>query len=76
LVAPSDPAALARALHGYVQDEALRQQHGHAGRKRVESQFSLSTMLNGYTTLYDEMMGRGRTPSSVSTTQLAERGER
>ena len=76
LVAPSDPAALARALHGYVQDEALRQQHGHAGRKRVESQFSLSTMLNRYTTLYDEMIGRGRTPSSVSTTQLAERGER
>jgi sugar transferase (PEP-CTERM/EpsH1 system associated) len=75
LVSPSRPEVLACALRTYVQDEALRKRHGWAGRVRVESQFSLSAMLTGYMALYGEMLGCGRAPS-VSTTQLAERGER
>lgn len=76
LVAPSDPAALAGALRGYVEDEALRHEHGHAGRKRVEHEFSLSVMLAAYTSLYNDVLARGRAPISVSTAQLAGRGER
>lgn len=62
LVPPSDPAALAAALGRYVQDGHLRQQHGRAGRERVESRFSLSAMVSAYTALYDALL-TGRRPA-------------
>ena len=76
LVAPSNPAALARALRGYVQDDALRQQHGHAGRKRVEQHFSLHAMLAGYMSLYDEVLARRDHASPRASIGFAERRER
>lgn len=75
LVAPSDPAALAQALHAYVQDEARRLQHGRAGRGHVEKRFSLSAMLAGYIALYDDVLARGGVPSSTSPIGLTERRE-
>lgn len=53
LVAPSDPGALADALRTYVDDEALRLQHGCAGRECVGKHFSLPVMLSAYSALYD-----------------------
>lgn len=77
LVEPSNPAALAQALRGYVEDESLRRQHGEAGRERVEQHFSLHAMLAGYTSLYDEVLaGRDQTLSSTTSIRLTERRER
>jgi sugar transferase (PEP-CTERM/EpsH1 system associated) len=56
LVAPSDPVALAGALRAYVEDEALRLQHGREGRARVEKHFSLPAMLSAYAALYDGLL--------------------
>ncbi len=56
LAPTGNPQALAKALADYVLDEALRTQHGRAGRERVEAQFSLQTMLAAYTTLYDGLL--------------------
>lgn len=56
LVAASDPAALAAALNHYVDDPALRQRHGSAGRARVEHRFSLPNMVSTYAALYDRLL--------------------
>ncbi len=77
LVEPSNPAALAQALRGYVEDESLRRRHGEAGRERVEQHFSLHAMLAGYTSLYDEVLaGRDQVSSSTTPIRLAEKRER
>lgn len=77
LVEPGNPAALAQALRGYVEDAQRRGQHGDAGRQRVEQRFGLPAMLAGYTSLYDEVLAR-RWHASSSTTSIgfAERRER
>lgn len=54
LVPSNDPIALAKALETYVYQPDLRKNHGRAGRLRVETQFSLETMVNNYLSLYDE----------------------
>jgi sugar transferase (PEP-CTERM/EpsH1 system associated) len=59
LVPARDIRALSNALSSYVSDEALRQQHGQAGRRCVETGFSLDGMLSAYTALYDALL---RTP--------------
>lgn len=61
LVAPADPEAMARALADYVQRPELRGRHGAAGRARVEGEFSLGAMVNGYLRVYDDLM-RERVP--------------
>jgi len=53
LVAPADPVALAGAIRVYVLDSNRLARHGCAGRKRVESRFSLEAMVNGYARVYD-----------------------
>jgi sugar transferase (PEP-CTERM/EpsH1 system associated) len=56
LVPARDIRALSSALGSYVSDEALRQQHGQAGRHCVETGFSLDGMLSAYTALYDVLL--------------------
>ncbi|HUW54252.1 MAG TPA: TIGR03088 family PEP-CTERM/XrtA system glycosyltransferase [Rhodanobacter sp.] len=58
LVPAGNPLTLAKALATYVSDEALRVRHGRAGRKRVETGFSLDDMVSAYVALYDELIGR------------------
>lgn len=58
LVAPSDPAAMAAALGRYVNDPKLGAQHGAAGRKRVQSKYSMTAMVAGYKSLYDSLCER------------------
>ena len=77
LVEPSNPVALAHALRGYVEDESRRGKRGDAGRQRVEQRFSLSAMLAGYTSLYDEILAkRDHASSSRMSIGFAERRER
>lgn len=77
LVAASDPDALAAALNAYVRDPALRQRHGHAGRARVEDQFSLTSMVSAYVALYDGLLARrADRVLPTPTTGITESGER
>ena len=76
LVAADSPHALAEALANYVSDEALRSRHGHAGRERVETGFSLNEMVSAYTTLYDELLHAEPTrPQANAASKLTERKE-
>ncbi|WP_447968787.1 TIGR03088 family PEP-CTERM/XrtA system glycosyltransferase [Nitrospira sp. M1] len=58
LIPPRDPRAMAEAMVDYVQDPSLVQQHGRAGRALTEQRFSLETMVNGYLSVYDSVLGR------------------
>ena len=74
LVPAGAPAALAEALAHYVRDGDLRRRHGTAGRRRVETEFSLSAMSSAYTTLYDGLLdGRGHLPQDVADTSATGR---
>ena len=55
LVSAADPQALAEALAQYLRQPALAQQHGAAGRARIEARYSIAAMLSGYTSLYDAL---------------------
>lgn len=52
LVSVADPEAMAQALLGYIENAALRKQHGAAGRARVERELSLAQMVERYRRLY------------------------
>jgi len=53
LAPPQDPAALAAAIQGYLDDPERRRRHGAAGRQRCESRFSLERMVRDYEAVYD-----------------------
>jgi sugar transferase (PEP-CTERM/EpsH1 system associated) len=53
LVPAADPDALAAAMVRYARDPALRQQHGAAGRARIEREFSMEAMVARYREVYD-----------------------
>jgi len=59
LVPSADPAALALAIGRYLNDPALRREHGHAGRARVERSFSLDTMVAAYVAVYESLLKAG-----------------
>lgn len=52
LVPAADSAAMADAIARYAADASLRSDHGAAGRKRAESEFSLDGMVQRYDSLY------------------------
>jgi sugar transferase (PEP-CTERM/EpsH1 system associated) len=56
LVPPADPIAMAEAIHNYLADPNQLTRHGQAGRKRVEAQFTMEAMVNGYMAVYDEVL--------------------
>ena len=53
LVPANDPMTMAEALLPYIESQQLRRQHGLAGRSRVEQRFSMQSMVDGYTGVYD-----------------------
>jgi glycosyltransferase involved in cell wall biosynthesis len=57
LVPPSDPEALAVALHQLLDSPTLRQRMGHAGRRRVMTRFDETTMVNNTLRVCREMVG-------------------
>jgi sugar transferase (PEP-CTERM/EpsH1 system associated) len=56
LVPPADPVAMAEAICIYGRDRVLAVCHGRAGRKRVENQFSMVSMVNSYLAVYDAVL--------------------
>ena len=66
LVPAGDPAALAQAIVAYFENRALAHQHGWAGRKRVEENFALDSMVDSYHQLYlSEVRTRRRVAESA-----------
>jgi sugar transferase (PEP-CTERM/EpsH1 system associated) len=59
VVAASEPAALGAAMAAYADDPVLARNHGRAGRRRVEAQFSLERMIDRYHRLYLAQISRG-----------------
>ncbi len=56
LVPPKDGKALAEALHRLIADSPLRAEMGREGRKIVESEFSLKSVVASTVKIYDEVM--------------------
>jgi len=58
LVRPGARDEMASALAAVIEDDVLRHQMGTAGRARVEAEFSLSTMVERYESMYVELAAR------------------
>ena len=58
IVAPGDPAALAAAISGALEDPARRRQMGDAGRIIVERQFSWTSAARATVALYERLLQR------------------
>ena len=56
VVPPQDPAALASAMSALLADAATRSRMGELGRARVDSQFSVSRLIEQTTHLYRSLM--------------------
>ncbi len=60
LVAPEDTGALASAIRRFVEDPDLGRQYGEAGRRRMQSEFSIDAMTDKHVALYESILeGRG-----------------
>jgi rhamnosyl/mannosyltransferase len=56
VVSPRDPTALGSAICTLLQDEQLRREMGHRARARAHSEFSLPTMVDRITSLYERIL--------------------
>lgn len=57
LVPAADPDEMAQRLLYYAKDQDAARAAGHAGRQRVETLFSIESMVMRYQNLYDELLG-------------------
>jgi glycosyltransferase involved in cell wall biosynthesis len=62
LVAPQDPASLARAIETLITDPALRMRLGRAARRRYEDHFSLQPMLDATEEVYHSLLAEPHSP--------------
>jgi glycosyltransferase involved in cell wall biosynthesis len=58
LVPPGDVEALAQRVRRLLGDDATAEQMGRAGRRRVETEFSMDAMIAGFSSLYDGLAGQ------------------
>lgn len=65
LVPPSDPLEITKAVQVYLSDPTKLAEHGRAGRTRVEAQFSIESMVNGYLAVYDAVLKERSTNVTV-----------
>ena len=70
LVPPGDVASLADGLARLARLPGLRQAMGAAGRRRVESQYSIDRMVRQYESLYQRLAVRGRSSSGPGTSSF------
>ncbi len=56
LVEPKNAEALAEKLIFLLENKALRNRMGRAGRKIIEEKYSLQTMIDNYQNLYEELL--------------------
>lgn len=56
LVPPEDTGALRTAIAALMDDEALRNRMGSAGRKRMQDEFSIVTMAEKHVALYESVI--------------------
>jgi glycosyltransferase involved in cell wall biosynthesis len=62
LVAPGDADALACAIGGLLADRDRRSRLGAAARRRIETEFPLSRMIDGYERVLAEVAGTSLSP--------------
>ena len=60
LVPPAQPKALAEAVLALLEDPGRAARLGAAGRRRAETEFSLSRHVEAVEALYQELLGAGR----------------
>ena len=60
LVAAEDVAGLTEALQFYCRQPSKIAEHGRKGRQRIESEFSMSAMMQNYMQVYDELLGKSK----------------
>ncbi len=70
LVSPDTGSALADALARLMNDRTLAGQMGRDGRVRVETHFSIGTMVARYTDMYESVTGRGASVQRASAQVL------
>ena len=58
LVPARHPAALTKAIDGYLGDAGLRTAHGEAARARAVMEFGLASMASRYRNLYRALAAR------------------
>jgi glycosyltransferase involved in cell wall biosynthesis len=58
LVPPGDPGALAEAVQLLLADRDLREEMGAAARRRIEEEFPLSRMIDGYESALARVVAR------------------
>ncbi len=58
-VQPANPAALSEAINSLLDNPALGEEYGRAGRRRIEQKFSLNVMARETLRVYDEIMNQG-----------------
>lgn len=69
LVPPRDAVALARAIGAYLDDPALRRQHGHAGRARAERLFRQEDLWAHLHRTYADLAARHRVAADHHRTE-------
>ncbi len=63
LVPAAKPVAMAEAIRTYITEGGKLVRHGHAGRNRVETHFSIEAMVKGYLSVYDSVLQERRLKS-------------
>ncbi len=66
LVPHSDALSMAVAIGSYLDNADKTTAHGEAGRRRVESKFTMNSMVAGYLAVYDSLLRRNCLRSSAS----------
>ncbi len=59
LVEPENAEALRNAIARLMDDDALRQRMGAAGRERMQNEFSIATMADRHIALYQSLLQQG-----------------
>ena len=72
LVPNSDAVSMAIAIGSYLENGEKSSAHGKAGRARIESQFTMNTMVAGYLATYDSLLGRKSATKALTLPQTRE----